>query len=192
MKIYFLRHEDRPMGDSTFSTELTVKGKYNAENRLKDLLLNLDIDTIYCSPFIRCQQTIDPFTKAANLTVNVENCLQEIFWDPMFEIKPYAQLNEEQSKLYNINRNYQSILPPNTLKYPEHIDSVEKRVSLFTNSIKEQIKAGNTNKVLICSHMNVINVLINQLCDGCTREYDEYYNMGIVSTMENNTLLYLN
>ena len=64
--------------------ELTEKGKEAARTSLKKLLLQLDIKIVFCSPFIRCQQTIHPFIERIGLTVNVENCLQEIYWDPKF------------------------------------------------------------------------------------------------------------
>ena len=38
MKIYFLRHELRPLNDSTFLTELFYIGKKNSKTSLKDLL----------------------------------------------------------------------------------------------------------------------------------------------------------
>ena len=64
MTIYFVRHEERPMDDSTFLIELTEAGKNRAATSLKNTLLKLNINTVYCSPFVRCLQTINPLKKA--------------------------------------------------------------------------------------------------------------------------------
>lgn len=61
MKIYILRHEDRTI-DCSFFGPLTKKGLINS-GKLIDKLEKLNIDEIYCSPFIRTMQTIYPFVE---------------------------------------------------------------------------------------------------------------------------------
>ena len=80
MTIYYLRHEDRPLEDSTFYIELSKLGKRRARTSLKSLLLQLDLNEIYCSPFIRCLQTINPFIQESGKIVNVDYGLQEFFF----------------------------------------------------------------------------------------------------------------
>ena len=59
----------------------------------------------------------------------------------------------------------------------------------FTNMIK---KYGDTDKtILICSHLSVINTLINCFY-GAKRFIHDNINMGVVTTYENNKLLFLN
>ena len=189
MTIYYLRHEHRPMNDSTFHTELTDKGKEAARTSLKTLLLQLDIKKVYCSPFIRCQQTIHPFIKRSGLSVNVENCLQEVFWDPKFQEFPLAELDYEQEKLYNVNKDYSSILPPNTLSYPENTVSVRKRVKIFAEFLK---KKNFSDNVLVCTHMGIVNILLSEMCEKIERDEETFYDMGKVSKIVNNELVILN
>ena len=59
MRLFLLRHEERPK-EVGFYTELTEEGKKNSINKVKQLE-KLNIDKIFCSPFIRCVQTIEPF-----------------------------------------------------------------------------------------------------------------------------------
>ena len=47
MTIYFLRHEERPMEDSTFLTELTKNGKDRAASSLKEALIKQQEKTEY-------------------------------------------------------------------------------------------------------------------------------------------------
>ena len=60
MKIYILRHEQRTK-DASFFSPLTKKGHENAKN-LVDTLKKLNINKIYCSPYIRTLQTIHPYS----------------------------------------------------------------------------------------------------------------------------------
>ena len=189
MTIYYLRHEHRPMDDSTFHTELTDKGKENARTSLKRLLLQLDIKKVYCSPFIRCQQTIHPFISRTNLTVNVENCLQEVYWDPKFVEFPLAELDEEQQNFYNINKSYKSLIPSNTLSYPENDLSVKKRVKKFAEFLKNKNFSDN---VLVCTHMGIVNVLVSEMCENINRDGEKFYDMGKVSKIVNGELVILN
>jgi broad specificity phosphatase PhoE len=189
MTVYYLRHEHRPMDDSTFNTELTDKGKEAARTSLKRLLLRLDIKRVFCSPFIRCQQTIHPFIDRTDLQVNVENCLQEVYWDPKFIDNPKSELNIQQKEFYKTNNTYKSLLPPNTLSYPEDKTSVRKRVKVFSDYLKNK---NFTNNVLVCSHMGIVNVLLSHMSDTIDRAENEFYDMGKVSKIVDNKLVFLN
>lgn len=191
MTIYFVRHEDRPMDDSTFLIELTDSGKHRAANSLKNTLCKLNINTVYCSPFIRCLQTINPFVKETGLKVNVENCLQEVFWDPKFIEKPNAKLSDEQKILYDVSNKYIPIMESNTLSYPENDSSVRSRINKFSDFIKLKYKDSCSN-ILICSHMSPVNFLINEFSDDLNRQMMDQYDMGKVSKVEGNNIIFLN
>jgi len=177
------------MEDSTFNTELTPEGKESARTSLKRLLLTLDIKKVFCSPFIRCQQTIHPFIVRTDLKVNVENCLQEVYWDPKFLDNPNSELNSEQKDFYNVDYSYNSLLPPNTLSYPEDNISVRKRVKLFTDFLKNKDYSDN---ILVCSHMGIVNVLLSQMSQSINRSANDFYDMGKVSKIVNDTIVFLN
>ena len=53
MKVYFLRHEHRNPHDILFRSELNAEGKALSATLLQNFLNFLNIDDIYCSPFIR-------------------------------------------------------------------------------------------------------------------------------------------
>ena len=191
MTIYFLRHEDRPMNDSTFHTELTEKGKFRAETVLKNHLLKLNIHKVYCSPFIRCQQTIHPFIKETGLEVNVENCLQEVFWDPKFKEYPNAELSSDEEQFYNVNKKYVPLMRPNTLYYPESDNSVKNRIKKFSDYIKSSSK-DQCNNILLCSHMSPVNFLINEFGENFDRKMMDQYDMGKISTIKGEEIIYIN
>ena len=69
--IYLLRHEQRGKSIS-FNSPLTDKGCKRSQNELCDALQTLNIQQIYCSPYIRTLQTILPFCEKYNLKVNLE------------------------------------------------------------------------------------------------------------------------
>ena len=62
----------------------------------------------------------------------------------------------------------------------------------INNNLQIKKKYTNTDKtILICSHMSVINMLINCFY-GTKRFLESNINMGVVTTYENNQLIYLN
>ena len=71
MKIIALRHGLR-FDSALYFTPLTAEGLIQADN-LVEPLKELNIDTIYCSPFLRTLQTIYPYCIETNKTVNIEN-----------------------------------------------------------------------------------------------------------------------
>ena len=64
MRLYILRHEDRPE-DCSFFTPLSEQGLINS-NKLTTILEKCKINYIISSPFIRTLQTIVPYAKKKN------------------------------------------------------------------------------------------------------------------------------
>ena len=75
MKLFLLRHEQRN-NETGFYTELTEKGKENSRNKV-EILEKFNIYKIFCSPFIRCIQTIEPYCLKNNKSVNIDCALGE-------------------------------------------------------------------------------------------------------------------
>ena len=73
MKLYFLRHEKRPL-EQYFDISLTPQGQSDAYN-LIDPLKSLHLHQIYSSPFIRVLETIQPYLISNNTSVNFEYSL---------------------------------------------------------------------------------------------------------------------
>ena len=189
MPVYLIRHEDRLLDDSTFRINLTDKGRHRAMSCVKFNLLKLDIDEIYSSPFLRCLQTVNPFSVKSGLGINVENTLQEVFFDPNFLLRPKSELNDLDKNIYNVNSNYRSLIPPNTLTYPESEKSIEDRVTLFWKNIVKPNLDSNKN-ILVCSHMGIVNMLIKRTVEN--RGLKTFYPMGQISKLDSKSVLYIN
>jgi len=72
--IYLLRHCDKT--DEAADAPLSTKGFAQAQS-LVPVLEKLNIQRILCSPFLRAQQSVAPFAKAAGLTVETTDALTE-------------------------------------------------------------------------------------------------------------------
>ena len=188
MGVYFLRHEQRPMDDPSFYTNLTVEGLYNAKN-LASVLKKNNITKIYCSPFIRCLQTIHPYVKQTKIKVNIDWGIQESFHHYIFSKHNYTELSKDELEFYNYNKDYKSSMKPNVLKYQETLQSIYDRVLNFFVKIKLDDKNSDEN-ILICTHMGIINMLLTFF--NIERKINSLYLMGRLSTIKNNKLHFLN
>ena len=188
MPIYFLRHEDRDMSDPTFYTNLTAEGHYNA-NKLVGLLTELNITKIYCSPFIRCLQTIHPYIESTNQKVCVDWGIQESFYHRLFHSHNYTELSKQEKDFYNVSPIYKGTMKPNVLRYQEsHRDFISRVTDFFIKLKLENQSSDET--ILICTHMGVLNVLLSLF--KIERTLKSLYKMGKVSTIVNGKLKYLN
>ena len=186
MKVYFLRHEHRNQHDILFRSELNTEGKLLAGTLLKNFLKFLDIDEIYCSPFIRALQTVTPYineykpSMKINADYSISECIHHDKFIPLenrvFDLKEIDYLR------YPINRNYNSLFDKNGLFYKEEENDLIARLKPFSDLIKEKYTHTNKN-ILICSHMSTINILINCFYD-TKRNMKSEYDVGKVSTYD--------
>jgi len=190
MKLYFLRHELRPLNDSTFLTELFDIGKENSEKKIKPILDSLNIDKIYCSPFIRVLQTIHPFAKKHNIQPSCDYCLAETVTEKNFIVKPDMTLSENQTKEFNVNKFHESLFDKKKLVYPESDKQIEERVNIFCKYLEERYGPSNTT-ILIASHMDIVNLCLGYFSKQNINRH-KYYAMGKISTVENNKIVFLN
>lgn len=189
MAVYFLRHEKRPKDDQSFYTNLTVEGHYNADNKLKKTLTELKITKIYCSPFMRCLQTVYPYAKENNIKVNVDWGIQECFHNHIFHTHNYTKLSDQEKEFYNVNPKYKSSMEPNVLRYQETYFKLLDRVTDFFIRFKLENRNSDEN-ILICTHMGVLNVILGLF--KLNRKVTSLYLMGRVSTIKNGKLIYKN
>ena len=194
MKIYFLRHEEREKNDVLFRSTLNERGRERANESLKNFLGFLKPDEIYCSPFIRAMQTITPYMKDYRKvdTFNVEYGIAETIHHQLFSNKFNQDFkhNENDYRMFPINRSYKSIFPPDQLKYFEDESKLRERVKVFARHLVRD--RFNTKKnILICSHRSTLNILINVLHNQ-NRKMEEDIDMGKVNIFENGKLLTLN
>lgn len=143
--IYLLRHESRN-GNSNFETPLTPEGISRAENELCDKLEELEIDTIYCSPFLRTIQTIYPFCKRKGLRVNIDWTLAESLPVNPDSFSEYSDI---------INNKYKSVR-----EY-----TVPSKGLLSFNRLKGRVRdllrvIEKDKNILLVTHLPVINAIL--------------------------------
>lgn len=157
MKIYILRHEKR-FSSPSFNTSLKEEGIEDAK-KLSVLLKELEIDLIYCSPFKRVIQTIEPFLEITKKKVNIEYSLYEYINEYDFTKEDIKYINEDMYGYEYFNNEYKSFYNLENLEYPEIRLNLEKRTNNFVSFLKDN----NLNKnILLVSHMSPVNVIINK------------------------------
>lgn len=170
MKLYILRHEERNKDNPLFFSELTELGLNNSIYLIKKLL-ELDIDIIYASPFLRVVQTIYPYCIQTNTIINIDNSLYESMDNELFnninKNNTWKQLPSKYKQI--INHNYKPIY--NDVKLYETFDDVCKRVLPFINKLKLLNK-----NALIITHKTVCNAILN-IFDNTIKD-DSSFEMG--------------
>ena len=157
MKIYILRHEKR-FGKPSFETSLTEKGLNGAE-KLTKYLENLDIDVIYCSPFKRIIQTIEPYLISSNKKVNIDYSLYEFVSSKDFSQNDVRQIDSSIYGYDYVNLEYNTVTPVDKIVYPESKEGLNERLSNFIENIDKESK----KNILLVTHMSPIhNILNNQ------------------------------
>ena len=158
MSLYILRHEER-FDIPKFFTPLTYYGKQNSI-KLINKIHELNIDKIYCSPFLRCIQTIQPYCQKYNKSINIEYSLYEGIHSDNFRVYDFDHSHTELYEKWPsfkkiINDDYQSHLSLKDLKYPENtFKNVYNRIIPFIEKIKN-----NKENILLVSHMTPIIVV---------------------------------
>ena len=76
--VYLIRHAQSHLtpGISYEDWPLSEQGRLQAL-RLASILNSLKIEEVYCSPYLRCRQTIEPFLQATGLSMALINDLRE-------------------------------------------------------------------------------------------------------------------
>lgn len=178
MRLIILRHGIRgPI--PTFMTSLTSEGLEQVQ-KLADKLLPIQIDEIYCSPFLRTVQTIYPYCIKMNKIVNIDNGIYECTHNKCFTPDNYKGTVKDFEISHNnlhkiINKDYQSYIKLDEIECNENFYQIRDRVYKFLNYLLKLY--GNTNKtVLLVTHMASCN-LIKRFFDNKT-EMNHYFEMG--------------
>jgi broad specificity phosphatase PhoE len=179
MSIFLLRHEER-FEPPSFFTPLTRNGLNNAE-KLIDKLIQIPLDEIYCSPFLRTVQTIYPYCISNNREINIENSLYEINNPHICQKNNYQHRVSELECIHPkylevVNNDYDSFLELENMKWPDrHLEDLYRRVVPFIEYLRENKQGKN---ILLVSHMSTINVIKNYLLHGQVAEKDSFYPTG--------------
>lgn len=175
MSLYILRHEERDDSNPLFDSPLTKNG-IEKSTKLVPLLQRLEIDIIYCSPFLRVVQTIHQYCLQTNKHVNIDNALYESLDSPLFT-------EENKNKSWNdlpiqykciVNKNYKPIW--NDTKLNESFDDIINRVKLFMDRVDRK------QNILIVSHKTTCNAIRSLFEESINAE--SVLNMGDIVKFE--------
>ena len=173
MQLYVIRHEKRDKSPAYF-THLTEEGLFKSLNIIPYELKKYNIDIIYSSPYLRCLETIEPFSKQNNKLINIELGLCES--DLQINIKDI----QDTIKYFNYNSNYVSIVSENDINYgSKNVYSMVYRVKKMLNNIIEQHKNTNNNIILV-THMSIVNILFHLINKTPNFDMEEYRPMGYI------------
>ena len=187
MRIFILRHEDRPQ-DCSFFTPLTKIGLENSVKLIK-LLDNCGINLIFSSPFIRTLQTIYPFSSSKGLSINIDYSLSELHHPDIIPKQAVGMsLPEYLAESFKVDPENISITKPDGIVYPESQKDLEKRVKRFFKDIITKYHDTNYN-IVVVTHKAVCAVMLNiiaKLKNNLTPEFIENYEKGKLSIIWNN------
>ena len=182
MTIYFLRHAHRDIDDIRFDSSLNDNGKDFAATILKEKIKSLSIDRFYSSPFRRVLQTITPSLKT-HQKIYVDYSIAENLGDVILKDDHFI-LTDEHYDNFPIDIDYLSQYDPSQYIFPETYEMLEKRCKQFCLFLSS---TDHTNQnILICSHMDVLSVLIKILYN----IDDIKLNMGDLITIQKNKIVY--
>jgi broad specificity phosphatase PhoE len=145
--IYLLRHAERE-DNHAFNTNLTELGMYNSNHHIKQELMTLNLDNIYCSPFRRCLQTVLPYARETAKLIKVESALAE-----------NTPFPPEKMFMSYIDNNYQSVVPF-TGKYGKSFSTIKEQLSEFLATIQH---CETTQTCVLVTHLPVINAFYSIL-----------------------------
>ena len=161
MPLFLLRHEERE-NSIACNTPLLNIGIKNSETKIIKKCENANINNIYCSPFLRCMQTISPYAKKHKILMNIEYGLMDILLEEFFNENSNLKTPSNLLKKYNVYNyyKYNNIYSEKYMKnrIPENNKDLNNRIKsfmhIFMNQIKEDLK--NNKNILIVSHCGVM------------------------------------
>ena len=189
MKIYLLRHEDRTM-DLTFFSPLTKNGLENS-NELIKYLEKEKINTIYSSPYIRTLQTIYPYSKKYNIKPKLDYSIVELYQEDNIPKKSYQiTLPEYISESFNYDQEYNSLMLPSNVEFPESISDFSKRIKKFLKNLIRYNYNSDKNIILV-THQGVIDMILNSISKKNKEVKDNFTDVkypkgGLTQIFENN------
>jgi broad specificity phosphatase PhoE len=181
MKLIILRHAKR-YSSPGFDIPLTSEGFEQADALIEKIEgLNLYIDEVYCSPFLRTMQTIYPYCKRNNIKINIENSLYEVCHKPFFDHTNYRNsindLHVVWKYIYDIiNFNYRSYFNVSNIKInPHHVD-ITNRVNPFIYSLLKKNK--NRLRERKKSEKVILLVTHKSICNAIKKYFDKSVNIS--------------
>ena len=188
MKLFILSNEIEKSEDPTFNTSLSEEGKNNFMNKTMNILKSIEFDEIYSSPFIKTLETIYPFVLSSKNKIKIDYSLSDVINDKRFKENPNLNLTVEQKKNFLVDKNYNSLWNPATLKYKERNMQVKHRLKMFLSFLNSKYEKKDL-KILICTHQNICIKILNLLSKNSDLiKYDK----GKLSTLSDSKIVFLN
>ena len=152
--LILMRHCERNMSNPFFDSVLIERGINDAESSVLRSLQTQRIDHIFCSPFLRCLQSVKPYTDETNTEVIVDYDLMESITEPFVtQENPVRSLTDDECKIYNVK----SIENKGDYNFPENQNDIHMRVKRFIKHINT-----SENNILICTHERIIKEILRQ------------------------------
>ena len=180
MKIILLRHEERD-SDPSFNVHLNNNGMNNREKIIQSLKdKNIKIDMIISSPFIRCLDTVVPICNTYDINICIDYALSEFFDNTYNGCKIPRNYTEQEKAIYSLELLYKPSLEIDNFNEHYTWKSLQKRLKLFIDSIKNKYSDKN---ILIVTHMTIVNALLN--LNNIPRDAEDYFPMGKMTLIDN-------
>ncbi len=147
--VYFIRHAQSDPRRSLDDSEhpLSDVGQKQAE-RLVPLLERLGLHRIYCSPFVRCVRTIQPFASQSRV-----------------EVSTHADLREKKSTM-GLVRDFDEVWQRSWDDFHFALpdcESSHQAVGRFTGAVESIVRRHPGETVGVSSHGHVIGLFLNRL-----------------------------
>jgi 2,3-bisphosphoglycerate-dependent phosphoglycerate mutase len=154
--IYFVRHAQSQPSKSlpTAQWPLSMNGTIQA-SQLVDVLKTLDIEQVFSSPYLRCLQTIGPFSQHVKLAVEQR--------DGLHEVEIIKELRSDFSEIWKRAWNDFDFSLPEC----ESHGQAQRR---FLNAVKSVLHESRGETIAICAHGAVIGLLLHAIEPGSGRE----------------------
>lgn len=182
MDIFLLRHAETDSNQAGLLSSgsedaLTEHGKWQAQTIVDDLM-ELEIETVLCSPYSRALDTIEPFTRAASIPVVVHPCLAEgqLVLDSLVSHEEPVYVSHSSGHLHPAEN--------------EQAGAFLRRALLA----QEVISSQSASKVLVVTHGHMIRELLNIFLalPAKTRFPHDNCGLSLVSVGEVNTVAFIN
>lgn len=154
--LYFVRHAQSHPSNSlpTEQWPLSMNGMIQA-NQLIDVLKTLEIEQVFSSPYLRCLQTIGPFSQHAGLPIDER--------DGLHEVEIIKELRSDFSEIWE--RAWSDF----DFSLPE-CESHGQAQRRFLGAVKSVLHESRGKTIAICAHGAVIGLLLHAIEPGSGRE----------------------
>ncbi len=147
--LYFIRHAQSNPRHSLDNSEypLTDVGKKQAE-QLVPLLEQLDLQHMYCSPFVRCIHTIQPFVNQSDI-----------------EVSTHVDLREKRTAV-GLIRDFDRVWERSWADFSFALPACEsshQAIGRFVRAVASIVKNHPSKSVGVSSHGHVIGLFLNRL-----------------------------